>query len=496
MRDIALNANTSISAEKEELRLQWSDILWPLMYMLSLVMIGLHFPLGYLGVLAILVNRFRQDKYDFVIMFTLLIGGYNLLTQAELTSLLVHIVMLICIIGLCMLKKTPFCRKIVYGLLGYFLILLAFAFISDESLWVQSIEMMNYLSIAYFIVPIMVFSGEEFDIKLFTRHLMVYALIFCTFYCIDTFIINGFVLLPRDASMLTYNMNSTFDDPFAFPLSMTFPRHWPMGLYILMACIFPIMHFYKLSRWHWLLIILAFVSSRTFSFTMGLIIAAIIYQNNSRRALWSLLIGVIAITGLYFIDDALPKNYDVESGAQSTLRIQSSIQQFFDVTQATDDEDLAKFGTGRMAQALPKLEHLYSMGLEWTGFGFLSRANTKSQKYIIVNELYDNPEIEEEVATGVEIVPLQIFLTIGYLGLILHIAFFIYLCWCIRKLKYARYFYSILVAFAIAGFGGFSGWIRPNSLYLIAIVLSAVILAQKRELGFSLPPLQKEHSYD
>ena len=69
---------SSEQPQKEELQLAGAEWRWPLLFMLSLVMIGLHFPLGYLGVLVILINRFRNDKYDFMIMFTLMIGGYNL----------------------------------------------------------------------------------------------------------------------------------------------------------------------------------------------------------------------------------------------------------------------------------------------------------------------------------------------------------------------------------------------------------------------------------
>ena len=464
--------------------------------MLSLVMIGLHFPLGYLGALVILINRMRNDKYDFVIMFTLMIGGYNLTTQSEFTALLVHIVTLICIVGICLLKKPPICRKIIYGFLGYFIILLMFALKSDETLWVQSIEMMNYMIIIYFVVPLMAFSGQEFDIKVFIRHVFVYTLIFCWFYAIDTFILNGFVLLPRDLSMLTYDMNSTFYDPVIHPFAMTFPRHWPAGLYIMTLCVFPLQYFYKLKRSHWILIILALVACRTFSFIIALVVGYILFQSNTKRVLAYLGIGLVAFVGLYFVDDMLPKNYTTEEGYESTLRIQSTVQQFFDLSNATDDEDVAKMGTGRMAQALPKIEHLYSLDLQWWGFGFLSRANTKKAKYIIDNELYNNDEIAEEVAIGVEIVPIQIFLTIGYWGLILHVLFYLYLCWCVRKLKYARYFYSMLVIFAIAGIGGFAGWIRPASLYLISIALAAVVMAQKRELGFSLPPERKEYAHD
>ena len=96
---------SSEQPQKEELQLAGAEWRWPLLFMLSLVMIGMHFPLGYLGALVILINRMRNDKYDFVIMFTLMIGGYNLTTQSEFTALLVHIVTLICIVGICLLKK-------------------------------------------------------------------------------------------------------------------------------------------------------------------------------------------------------------------------------------------------------------------------------------------------------------------------------------------------------------------------------------------------------
>ena len=80
---------------------------------------------------------------------------------------------------------------------------------------------------------------------------------------------------------------------------------------------------------------------------------------------------------------------------------------------------------------------------EWTGFGFLDRFRTTNQKYIIENELYIDVSNSEEVAVGVEVIVFEIILTIGYIGLIIHILFYVYLWWIIRKFKFSGYFLSV-----------------------------------------------------
>ena len=116
---------------------------------------------------------------------------------------------------------------------------------------------------------------------------------------------------------------------------------------------------------------------------------------------------------------------------------------------------------------------------------------TTSTKYIIENELYNNPEVADEVATGVESVPFQIVLDIGILGLIVHILFFVFMWLSIRKLPHSGLFLSTICLFAIIGISGMEGLIRKDSLILVGLAFAAVVLNDKRNIGgFELPPVR------
>ncbi len=100
---------------------------------------------------------------------------------------------------------------------------------------------------------------------------------------------------------------------------------------------------------------------------------------------------IIVIVALYHID--------VQTGGY--MRVAENIDQFSMLQLAEDDEDLAKFGTGRMAQILPKWELLERMDRVNIGFGFLHRDKTTNPHYIINNPFYIDVSQSEEVATGV-----------------------------------------------------------------------------------------------
>lgn len=123
---------------------------------------------------------------------------------------------------------------------------------------------------------------------------------------------------------------------------------------------------------------------------------------------------------------------------------------------------------------------------EWLGFGFLNRRNT-NQKFIIENELYANPDEAEEVATGVESAPFQIILTVGYIGLIVVLVFYIGLWVMIRKLAWAGWFNSAMWCIFIMGISGLGGWIVPETLFIMSMPLAAVILANRQQLGCFAP---------
>lgn len=488
----------------EPLGLSKTDYAWPLMFMLSMTMIGQHFPLGYLFVPLILFNRFQRDRYDFIIQLTIFFGCYALTNYGHDYFITIQYpLLLLCLIAIVMLRKPPIIKKVLWLYIAYVAMLVFFIMLSEESFFVQFIGAANWLLIAYLFVPFLVFSGREFDIKVFFRHMFPYLFISCTFYAIDSIILGGMFFLPRDFSYAVFDIFPTFYDPWIHPISNAFCRRWPTGLYYMCVLVYPVARIYKLNWRQWTLIILALAISRTFLFTLGLAIAYILCKGlTARKLITYFSIGAAAFVVLYFIDSSLGVAYtenDIgEKIETSTFRISSQVDQIlnFDPTNP-DDESLAAIGTGRGAQIIPKFELLYRMGREWIGFGFLSRELTTKSKYIIENELYSNPEDAEEVAVGVESLPFQVILNIGYIGLILHVLFFVMLWVIIRRLKYSGLYSATAIAFVIAGVGGTSGLIRYDSLILVGLAWAAVVLNSKRELqGFSLPPVRNKEAVD
>lgn len=481
--------------------IEWSEYLWPTLFLLSLSLIGLQMPLGLLFAAILLIRSFKENRYDFVIQLTIFFGGYSLFSESDTYLNISLIAFALSLVAIVVLRKPPILKKIVFLTALYGLGLLYFMFKSEEALTVQWMGFRSYMAIIYLFVPFLIFSGEEFDIRKFFRQLYIYVFIICSFYAIDCLLVNGMLLLPRDPSWNTLKIFSTFYDPWFNPLSFEFPRRWPTGLYLMLLIIYPTARMYKLSKIQWALIIVSLLIARTFTFTMAFVLIYLFCSVSGKKvALY--IIGIIAtVTVLYFIDEQLPPttyiNGEGVETSTSALRIQSQIDQFTDLNPAkADEEDLAEFATGRGAQIIPKLELLFRMDREWIGFGFLSRAGTTKKKFIIDNDLYGNPDEAVEVATGVESMPFQVLLDIGFLGLIMHVLFFIGLWFIIRKVPYASYYISVAVIFVIIGFSGMDGLIRPISLHLVGLCYASIILNDKRQLGFDLPPLKVRHSED
>lgn len=491
MTTMAVRTDKSAAGErpKEFLNLKLRDYVWPLAFMLSATMVGLKFPPGYLLLLIVMVNRFVKDKYDFIIQLTYFIGGYQLLHQTDLYVPLDKIVFVVSTIMIALYRQNAVMKKTCGIIVAYAICLLIFAMLSEESLKIQYTGILTWLSFVVFIFPLAVFSGKEFDIKVFFRKLFPYLFIFCAYYIIDGIILGGHIMLPRDAAAFFYGNKPTFLDFSMSPFS--FIRVWPQGLYSVILCIYPAVKLFRLTKFEWVLIIIALFVSRTFMFMIGILLTALLLQGNFKKILKYAGIGIVTVTILYFVDTKETFVND-DGEAQTALRIRSSIDQFIALGEMEDEEDLAKFGTTRMAQIIPKWLLLYDLNRQWIGFGFLSRENTKMSKYIIINELYNNPEDAEEVATGVEVVPIQVILTIGYIGLVVHILFLIGLWLIVRRLRYATYFLSVMFTFCVIGLSGLSGMTYFHGLYMSALAYGAVILANRKQLGgFSLPQVNR-----
>ena len=466
-KDINIFSKKHDNDTKELLTITRQELLWPLIFLLSMSLTGLNFPLGYIGVIVVLINRFINDKYDFIICITLLFGGYALMGEDDFPIKLSDIAFVISIMGIFIYKKTPELKKVTMLLFAYALALVLIAKTSDETMAIQLRRLRGYLMIVYFYIPLMVFAGREFDIKYFFKRLMIFALIICWFYIIDGFILNGWVLLP-DASN-QYEYSSTFTNLIWYPLQFTFPRKYPPGLYILALCLLPIMKYYKLSVKQWLVVILAFATTRTLSVIGGLLIAYVIFQGHFKLVAKYATIALIVVASLYFVDRS----------TGSFLRIQSTIDQFISLEAVQDEEDLAEFGSGRMAQIIPKMEVLYDLDREWLGLGFLHPELTTNPKYWIKNELYTDVTKSEEVATAVEVSAIQTILDVGYIGLILQTLFYVGIYYVIRRLKYAKYYLMVFVVISIFGIGGFAGVTTHHGLLLVGLSLAVVFLVNK-----------------
>lgn len=481
--------------KKTPLDLKARDFMWPVLFMLSLSMIGLDFPLGLLFCPLVMFNRFRYDRYDFLLQLSIFLGGFSMITSANIYFSLIHLTFLLGLVAALTMKKAPILKKVLTLICVYTLGILFFVFKSDESFLVQLTGIESYLSIIYVFVPFMVFSGREFDIERFFRQLMIYAFIFCGFYILDSAVMGGMFFIPNDPSLATYGIESHFWAPYIKILSFEFPRRWPPGLFILMLTVYPITRIYKLNKWQWALIIGAMLVCRTFTFTIAFVVGYMLCRATARQVVFYCAAFVVAVFALYQLDSTLGEvtveGADGIESKQSALRVKSSIDQllFFD---SADEETLASIGTGRGAQIIPKMELLFNLDREWIGFGFLSRTDTKSTKYIIDNELYVNPEFETEVATGVESVPFQIILDIGIIGLIFHVIVFAWLWLIVRRLPHQLFFLSTILLFAAIGFSGLHGLIRYDTLILTGLAWAAVVLSCKRTLpGFNLPPVRR-----
>ncbi len=452
--------------ERQSFSLSREEWGWAFAFLISMSMTGLNFPLGYIALPVILINRYLKDRYDFIIQLSLLFGGYAFIGQEDFPLKMEDVALLISFLGVFIYRKTPEMKKITLAMLLYTLAIVLIAKTSEEAMSVQIRRMRSYLMFFYVFIPLMAFSGRDFDIQIFFRKIIAYTLIICAFYAIDGFILNGFILIPN--SFVGEGLApSTFYAPFFYP----FPRKYPPGLFLMALCIIPVTRYYKLSVKQWLLVVSAFAAARTLSVIGGLLISYGIFQGQLKRMIKFGVLAVIGITAIYHID----------ASTGSFLRVQSTIDQFIALDVAEDEEDLAEFGTGRIAQTLPKMELLYDLHREWLGFGFLHPELTTNPKFWIHNELYVDVTQAEEVATGVEIAALQTILDIGYIGLIIQTVFFLYLYYVIRRFKYSMVYVSTLVVNLIFGVGGFAGLNHPHGLILVALSLAVVILSNKTE---------------
>ncbi len=479
MSAIATSLTKDKHTGKPLLQLEKGAYRYPLLFMFSMMALGLSFYPAIVIVLGLIFDAWRRDRYDFIIMTMLFCGGFGLISLKWLFVKEYDFALVASFGLLFIMKKPPIVIKTLVWYFLYFLVLVLLARTSWESMSVQFKIMRQYVSFIFFLVPLAAFAGKEFSIDTFFKRIFPYFIIFGVFYLLDALIIKGNVFMPCTYSW--YGRESTFWNPIINIFRLAPERKYPAGIIFLALGLYPLSRLYSIKTWQWIVLVGGLFVTQTFTIITGFMIGYVLFQGSVKKII-KLFGGCIIAFGLIFaIDCFLPSK---NSEGQSALRIRSSIEQIVDLTSAVDDEDLAEFASGRMAQAIPKLDLVSFYKRQWIGLGFLHQQETHNSKFIIDNEYYSDVTKAEEVATGVEIIPIQVYITIGWIGLIAHVLFFLGLYFFIRKLKYANYYLSLLFIMSWAGLGGFFGLINFVGVGMSAIAYSMVLLANRKELGF------------
>ncbi len=451
----------------------------PLFYLLTLSIVGLElYPFLAISI-AFLAYQWRHDRYNFLIMLTILWGGFGFFSVASFS--IYNIALLASIVLWFVMRKPTNIKGTLLAKLLNFAFMLIIAMLSVESMKVQFLMMSRYWLILYIIVPFAIFSGHSFDFYVFLQKLMPFALMIGIFYILDAYIISGHILIPNDTGL----NNSTFFSPAIHFFSGIVYRIYPTGLFFYSLLFIPLVMNYSLRWWQWCIFIGSLAACQTFTVIIGFAVVYVVFKGSFKQICKWCFVGIIAFVSIYLIDGLLPK---VERGEsqQSSLRIKSSIDQFIDLYNAVDEEDIAEFGSGRMAQILPKTEIVSRENRELIGLGFLHPSKTTLNQYIINNELYTDVEKSEEVATGVEVTQIQVYITMGWLGVFVVTLFYLYLYFTIRKFPHSYYFLSVLALNFMWGFGGFAGIYVAEGCMTIGISYAAIILSERERLpGFN-----------
>lgn len=470
----------STSGEKVYFSVSRSEWVWDIIFMLSLALTGLKMPLGNLLVVVLLLREYKTCREGFIFKLMMVCGGYAM-TKANIHwgINLLFIVLPVSYFAMCILKKSAVLKK---SLLAYW----AFAIITIgmcvvwgvESLSDQLRQMMSYLSFCFFVIPLLSFSGEPFDIHKFWTKVFSLMMIMCAFYIIDCYLMRGWVFVP--CSWIDFDgTESTFTSLYmGGPLSPWIPRKYPPGLFSLALLLYPLAKYYKLRWWQWALFIGAMMASRTSTIIFSLAIGFVLAQGSFRKYVGYGLVGIGVFTVLYFVDDAMGYSGDSEDTQSSTLRIASTVNQFFDLSAAQDDEDVAEAGTGRMAQVIPSVEYTFATNREWVGFGFVDNYTT-TPSLIVENDLVANPEFKYQAVTNVEISQVREFLQFGFIGLIVWFAFVFGIYHIIKHMRYAGYYMNVAIVIMLYGIGGFSSWLEYPGIYIGAMAYAVVLLAGK-----------------
>lgn len=456
---------------KEVLQFGKRDIAIPIVFLFSLSLTGLQVYPAILIILILLINRFIKNRYDFLIMITIMATSRETFFGELYDALKISdMVLAACFIAMLLVRNDATSRKIMRYTIGYFLFIFAMATFSEEAMSIQLYSMRYYMAIVYFSLVVLVFANRPFDISYFFRKLLIYFILLSAFYAIDGIILSGYFFIPNDAGAWS---RSTISNITWAPFGFIFPRKMPGAYLIMIVASYPLARHYRLKWWMWAIVLAAFASTRTMTVIAGFVLSYVIFQGTFKKFMKYMLIAGVFITAMYFID--------VSTG--SKLRVASTFEQFVELTEARDDKDLSKFGSKRMAQIIPKYELLVDNNALFTGLGFLHPERSNNAKYQIENDYYlEALSTVESVGALTEVTQFNTVIQIGIIGLILQAIYYLAMFFAIRHRCTDYDFYlSALLAASVMGIGGFGGLNHPEGLLWIGLALGCCLLQERRQ---------------
>ena len=453
---------------------QWA---WSVAFLVSLSMIGLHFLPGYPVALFILADRFLRCREEFTVQLFILATVSGMYNETAFPFKWCDVMLLGGAVAAALFRYAPNVKHLITATALFIIAVMLIATLSDEPMIVQIRLMRYYFLIIAFTIPLILFLHRRPDVDLLMRYILIYSLSMSAFYFIDGFILCGDVLVPCTPTAGGTPHNSVWNDLFWAPLTTYFPRKWPAGLFIWVIGAWIVAARYRLRPMLWIIIIAGAIACRTMTFLAGVVAVYLIGISprvNLRRYIIPAAIGLFAL-------------YHLDASTGSFMRVASTVDQFIEVKDALETDDIAAiadFGSGRMAQAIPKLLLLVEQQCVLTGFGFIHPSESAINTGLLYkNDLYHDQSADNslEMPTVVEVTQLQTVLQIGVIGLLVQSVFFFLTWYFVRNYRLSGLYLAVIIGVSVTGLGGFIGFIFPASLW-VALALAITLLGGKNTL--------------
>lgn len=455
-----------LSNDRERYEISLSKFKLPVLFLLSLSMVGLQVPLllGQMLTIGIMLYSYQINKYDFAVQLLMFIVAFGLFSQGE-KDFFIHIKTYDIFVILCpvlilladqkTIQNNTLYRQVKFLTIIFLIVLLVYLVFHEEPFIIQFRQYRQIMLLLCFVLPIYIFRKEKsFSMQVFFEKSYYYGLMLAVFVLIQTFLLNEALLIPDYVNQL----ETTWKDAIAGnPVQLGFNmRIWPRPFYfIIFSLLF--LNFRSIRSGQKWIFVMAILSCLTRSLWVA-ILAILLVRSKLTGKLKFFFIFVSTFLLLFAIETNYP---------QVNLRTHDIVSQF---TEVLKGQNVFKFGTGRVAQAVAPLKHLISENKLLTGFGFIHPRESK--KVMIYN-----PHLKSKrgYIAGIENTQFNLLIYLGIIGVIFYYSYFLFMLAIIKKYKYGDLYRDLIVFFFVLGIGGFSGLTDFRSITVLSFMAGLIM---------------------